>query len=118
MSEEEKPQPDRSQITAEGFLFPEDILQQWVALPADEPLIVGPLTKADLDHLLFSTAKTTAAINALQQSIIDASNGRFDEAQFAMIAASNASIEGETHMRKLFFAVMKSVIQVRKNAAK
>ncbi len=116
--DEQKPGAQPLTITAEGFLFPDDVLQQWVSIPPDEPLVIGLLTKMDLDHLLFSTARISAAINSLQRAVIDLSNNRVEEANTAMVAAANANIEGETHMRKLFFGIMKSVLEVRKNANK
>jgi hypothetical protein len=110
-----EPGPQQLKLTAQGFQFPLDVLQRWVDLPPDEPLVLGPLTKNDLDHLLFSTAKISAAITALQQAFIRYSNGDISGADAFMLDAGNATIEGETHMRMLFFAVMQSVIEGRRH---
>jgi hypothetical protein len=96
----------------------QDVLRRWVELPDDEPLVIGPLTRADIDHLLFSTARIAASIRALQDAVVELSHSRIDSANAAMTIAINANIEGETHMRKLFFSLMKSALEVRENAGK
>lgn len=58
-----------------------------------------------------------AAIASVQKAFIAYSNGDVNVANSHMVDAGNANIEGETHMRKLFYAIMVSVIQGRDNAA-
>jgi hypothetical protein len=62
------PRPIEPAKFPEGYTFPEDLLKDWIAIPADEPLIIGPLTKNDLDNLLFSTGDIVRAIGNLQQA--------------------------------------------------
>lgn len=107
--------PKQLAINAEGFLFPTETLAKWIAIPENEPLVIGPLTRSDLDHLLFSTSRISQAIFSVQQAIVHLSHHRIDEADTALRNAANANIEGETHMRKLFFAIMESIIKGRPN---
>jgi hypothetical protein len=52
----------------EGHNFPDEILSQWISIPYDEPVVIGPLTRQVLDNLLFSTTDTSAAIASLSAS--------------------------------------------------
>jgi hypothetical protein len=123
MVDETPPEPPQKtvapqlQLTAQGFEFPQDVLEKWVAIPENEPLFIGPLTRGELDNLLFSTGRITQAIAAFQRAFILYTNGDLAGANAAMIEAGNANIEGETYNRRLFFAIMQSVLKGRSNAA-
>jgi hypothetical protein len=102
----------------EGHLFPNEILEQWVKIPATEPLMIGPLTRGDIDHLLFSFKNVTMAISNLHQGLVEFSNGRIDQANAFLQNATNRTIDGSIHSRLLFEAIMKSIIEARKYASK
>jgi hypothetical protein len=101
-----------------GYNFPEEILSQWISIPYDEPVFIGPLTRRALDNLLFSTADISSAVASLRLALIAYSNGDQESANKHLINSISQLIDGETRNRFLFDAIMRSVIEVRKNAGK
>jgi hypothetical protein len=127
MSDEEKP-PEAPSPHPEvvmhqanfpkGHNFPEEVLSQWISIPYDEPILIGPLTRRALDNLLFSTTDISSAVSSLRSALISYSNGDQESANKHLINSMNQLVDGETRNRLLFDAIMRSVIEVRKNAGK
>jgi hypothetical protein len=102
----------------EGHNFPEDILREWVAIPEDEPVLIGPLSRRALDHLLFSISDISSSIASLRAALIAYTGNDLATADKLLINSMNHLVDGETRNRLLFGAIMRSVIEVRKNAGK
>jgi hypothetical protein len=122
MSEEEKPavapvEPLIPVRYPEGIHFSEDLLKEWVSIPGDQPIFIGPLTRDDLDHFLFSTAVMAQAMAHMRTALIHYSNGRTEAANNSLQNVLNASIDAEAHNRLLFKAIVESVLKAR-NASK
>jgi hypothetical protein len=109
MMDETTPAPAPTSPVEDVFPFPQDVVEKWIAIPGDQR-VIGPLTKDDLDHLLFSTSRIASSVAALHRGLVAYSHGRVEEANAALAEAANSNIEGETHMRKLFFAIMQSIV--------
>ena len=62
MSDEEKPPTEvpkavpnvviHETVFPQGHNFPEDLLAQWISIPEDEPVVIGPLSRRAIDNLL------------------------------------------------------------------
>jgi len=98
----------------EGYNFPEDLLKDWISIPPNDPLIIGPLTKNDLDNLLFSTGDVVRAIGYLRGALIFYSVGNTEAANNLLQSALNAATDGETRNRLLFKSIIESVLKVRR----
>lgn len=126
MSEEEPPGPLEAPPKPkflegkypEGRTFPAKLLDAWVSIPENEPLQIGPLTRDDIDHLLFSTSNIAQAIGELREGMIAASHGLTENASIHLANTLTCLIDGETHTRLLFEAIVKSIIKERKNGSK
>lgn len=101
-----------------GYTFSQDTLEQWVAIPPEEPLIIGPLSRGALDQFLFSISDIAGAVAELRLALIDYSNGKLERANRHVTNSTTLLADGETRNRLLFDAIMKSAIQVRQNAGK
>jgi hypothetical protein len=97
MSDAEKPAvvPVQPAKFPEGYNFPEELLSEWVNIPTDEPLLIGPLTRADLDQLLFSTGDIVRGVALLRSALIQFSTGNIEGSTNALESASNALTDGE-----------------------
>lgn len=102
----------------DGYNFPEDLLKRWIEIPADEPLIVGPLTKSDLDNLLFSTGDLVRAIGYLRGALVFYSVGNLEAANNSLQSCLNAATDAETRNRLLYKSIMESVLKARSNVAR
>jgi hypothetical protein len=127
MSDEEKPADQENpsseikiheKVFPEGHNFSEDILKEWVSIPPEEPILIGPLTRAAIDNLLFSTSDISSSIAALRAALLAYTNGDVSSANKYLTSSMNHLVDGETRNRLLFDAIMRSVIEVRKNAGK
>jgi hypothetical protein len=116
MIDETKPEPPPIPAADDVFMFPRDVVEKWIAIPGNQPLL-GPLTKDDLDHLLFSTSRIASAVEALHLALVAYSQGNIEEANAALGEAASSNIEGENHMRKLFFAIMRGIVTQAPEAA-
>jgi hypothetical protein len=120
MNEEQKPPgppappPVEPAKYPEGYIFPEEMLKDWISIPPDDPLIIGPLTKKDLDNLLFSTGDIVRAIGYLRGALIFYSVGNTEAANNSLQSALNAATDGETRNRLLYKSIMESVLKVRR----
>jgi len=116
MGDEEKPAvvPVEPAKFPEGYEFPRELLAEWVNIPGDEPLTIGPLTRADLDQLLFSTGDLVRGAALLRSALIQFSTGNLEGSMNALESATNALTDGETRNRLLFKAIMASVLKVRR----
>ena len=117
MSEDEQKPPVRTVEPAkfpEGYNFPEDLLSAWIAIPPDEPVLIGPLTRGDLDNLLFSISDIVRAVAYLREGLIAFSQGNNEVADNCLQSASNMLTDGETRNRFLFKSIMESVLKVRR----
>lgn len=81
-------------------------------------MAIGPLTKGALDQFLFGFGDLVIAIADLRQGLIEFSNGRIEHATAHLQNALNRNIDAETKNRFLFEAIMRSALEVRKNAGK
>ncbi|MDB5552814.1 MAG: hypothetical protein JWL86_2798 [Rhizobium sp.] len=97
--------------------FPDELIQKWVEIPWDEPLVIGPLNRSDLDNLLFSTADMTRAVHSLRGALVLFSKGDIPQADIAIQNCIAAANDAETRNRLLYQAIMESVLKVR-DAAK
>lgn len=128
MSDEEKPPTEvpkavpnvviHETVFPQGHNFPEDLLAQWISIPEDEPVVIGPLSRRAIDNLLFSMTDISSSIAALRAALIAYSNGDLESANKYITSSTNLLIDGETRNRLLFDAIMRSVIEVRKHAGK
>jgi hypothetical protein len=116
MIDKTKPEPAPIPAADDVFMFPRDVVEKWIAIPGNQPLL-GPLTKDDLDHLLFSTSRIASAVEALHLALVAYSQGNIDEANAALGEAASSNMEGENHMRKLFFAIMRGIVTQAPEAA-
>src|SRR6266404_2094673 len=90
MSDEEKPPTEapaappnvvvHESVFPRGHLFPEDLLAQWISIPEDEPVVIGPLTRRAIDNLLFSMTDISSSIAALRAALVSYSNGDLESA--------------------------------------
>lgn len=97
-------------------LFPEDMLSSWVDIPANEPLAMGPISRANLDQLLFSTQDMGRAIHALRAAIVFASRGDTGQAETCLQNCENATNDAITRNRLLYEAIIKSTLEMRDGA--
>ncbi|UZE51879.1 hypothetical protein ONR75_15710 [Rhodopseudomonas sp. P2A-2r] len=114
--EDEKPPVtiDREPLKfPDGYRFPEDSLRKWVDIPYDEELIIGPLSKSNLDQLLFSTTDMARSIMALRGALVLFSNGNLEQANICLDNCQNAVTDAETRNRILYGAIMESALKVR-----
>jgi hypothetical protein len=102
----------------EGHMFPEALIKEWVSIPSDEPVVIGALTRSDLDNFLFGFSDLAGAVAELRQGLIEFSNGRLQHADAHLQNAMNRNIDAESKHRMMFESIMKSVLEVRKNAGK
>lgn len=100
-----------------GYYIPDELIESWVAIPETEPLVIGPLTRGDLDQLLFSTRDIAKAIGHLRDAVILLSRGKVDDADVMIKNSTNLAIDGEARNRELFKSIISSVLKVR-NAAR
>jgi hypothetical protein len=105
-------------VFPQGHTFPESLIKEWVSIPANEPVLIGPLARTDLDNFLFGFGDLTSALAELRQGLIEFSNGRLEHANAHLQNAINRNIDAESKHRMMFESIMKSVIEVRKNAAR
>lgn len=115
------PEPEvvmHKQVFPEGRAFPQELLEQWVAIPSEEPLIIGPLSRGSLDQFLFAITDISGAIAELRFALIAYSNGKIDRADKHLINSTLLLADGETRNRLLFESIMRSAIEVRQNAGK
>lgn len=114
---EEEKQVNKVQLEPAVFpefhLFPDDILTDWVALPANEPLAVGPITKSALDQLLFSSQDLARAIHALRAAMIFTSNNDLEQAQTCLKNCETATNDATNRNRLLFDAIIRSTLELR-----
>jgi hypothetical protein len=96
-----------------GYRFSEELLAKWVAIPNDALLTIGPLTRADIDQLLFSTADIARAIADLRNAVLLLSHGNFEGANVSLQNSQNATIDGETRKRLFFKAIIESILKAR-----
>jgi len=85
--------------------FPEDVLQKWVTLPADMPISV-PLTRQDIDNLLFALLRNNDAHLAIDHAIVRWSNGEMDEANSSLVEFRKFTAQSQNHTRRFFAAIM------------
>jgi hypothetical protein len=115
------PEPEivmHKQVFPEGHAFPPELLEQWVAIPPEEPLTIGPLSRGTLDQFLFAITDIAGAIAELRFALIAYSNGKIDRADKHLINSTLLLADGETRNRLLFDSIIRSAIEVRKNAGK
>ncbi|WP_315729143.1 hypothetical protein [Bradyrhizobium sp. SZCCHNS2015] len=128
MSSEDKPpeQPEQAPVPLQlhepvyphGHNLPEDLIAQWVAIPAEERLYIGSLPRASLDQFLFSIGDIAAAIGNLRAGFIAYSQGQMGAADRHLQNALTRLVDGESRNRILFEEMIRSAIEVRKNAGK
>lgn len=116
VSDELKDEPPTIEVRPrqfpQGHPFPDEILQKWLAISPQARLIIGPLTRNDIDHLLFSFSDLTRGIADLQMALIHYSHGRRTEAETLLQNSWNAITDAETRNRRLFHAIMAAVVEV------
>jgi hypothetical protein len=124
MTDEEKPPPPQpaevklhQSIYPHGHNFPDDILIQWVSIPYNEPVSIGPLTREAIDNLLFSMTDISGSIASLRSALVSYTNGDLETANRHIANSTSYLVDGETRNRLLFDAIVRSVIGVR-NAGK
>jgi hypothetical protein len=123
-SDEKPPEQVPPNITVQaatypdGHNFPQDLLAEWIAIPPEERIVIGPISRAGWDHFLFSAADIAAGIGQLRLGLIAYSHGQIQTADVFLQNALNRIIDGETRHRILFEEIMRSAIEVRKNAGK
>lgn len=105
-------------VYPQGHIFPEALIKEWVSIPHNESVVIGPLTRSDLDNFLFGFSDLTGAVAELRQGLIEFSNGRLQHADAHLQNAMNRNIDAESKHRMMFESIMKSVLEVRKNAGK
>lgn len=108
----------RESVFPAGHTFPNALLEEWLAIPAEEPLYIGPLPRAIWDQFLFSMSDIVTSIAELRMSLIDFSNGRIEAADKHLLNSTSLLTDGEARHRMLFDALIRSAIEVRKNAGK
>jgi hypothetical protein len=89
------------------------LLKQWIAIPEDEPLFIGPLARKDLDQFLFSISDLANAIVHLRGAIIYASTGDREAADASLQNVATAVQDGVTRNRLLFHAIIQSAVKAR-----
>ncbi|MBN9601843.1 MAG: hypothetical protein J0G33_02820 [Afipia felis] len=93
-----------------GHRFPEDLLSRWISIPGDAPLMIGPLTRNDLDNLLFSIGNIARGIGELQNALISLSRGNTAEAETFLSNSWGSINDGEARNRMFFEAIMRAAM--------
>jgi hypothetical protein len=101
----------------DGHEFPVDLLQQWVAIPDDEQLFIGPLARKDLDQFLFSISDLANAIAHLRGAVLYGFVGDREAADASLQNVATLVQDGVARNRTLFQAIMQSAVKAR-NAGK
>jgi hypothetical protein len=113
MTDETGKKPElRPPTYPDGYLFPDELITRWIEMPQDQPLVIGPLTKTDLDHLLFSTSDMARAVAELREAIVTLHNGQPDSADIHLRNSFAAATDAETRSRLLFKAIIESILKV------
>jgi hypothetical protein len=94
----------------ERVSFPVQLLEQWVTIPENER-IEAPLTKQDIDNLLFGLLRGTESLTSLEQTLVHWSNGNLDTANKSLSETRRLNIESQNHFRKFFTGLMISALR-------
>jgi hypothetical protein len=89
------------------FVIPRATIERWLAIGQND-YVALKATRHDMDQLFFGLKKGFDAQQALQQCIIDWSNGRTPQANQAMVDSQRFMIEGQNHIRAFFNSLMAS----------
>ena len=99
--------PSKGGFISSVHMIPEDLLQQWTALPY-ETLVTPLLTKRDVDNLYFAVINTIGAVQASNQTLVNVTNGKKAEAEETLLISQSNSNAAVTCIKMFFEAVITS----------
>jgi hypothetical protein len=106
------PQPSELPALPEPFQFNYQLLEQWLAIPAHET-VQAPLTRQDIDHLIFALSRSAEAQSALEAVLTHWSNGRVQEANTKLLDFRRLNLEFLNNTRQFFSGLMIAALRAR-----
>lgn len=113
MTEEPPKIPPLAAAFPNGFPIAEELVAKWVEIPDTEAVLIGPLSRKDLDQLLFAFRDLASGVAHLRDAVLLFSQGRVEEGNQMIANSTTAIIDGESRNRALFKAIIESVLKVR-----
>lgn len=108
MSDASPPPPPPSATPPPDIInFNQKLLEQWIALPPNRR-IVAELTRQEIDFLLFGLLRTSEAITALQNALVQYSNGQTENANRELGESRRLVVDGQNNIRQFFTGIMLS----------
>ena len=88
----------------ELFQFPIQLLEQWVAIPASDR-IAAPLTRQDIDHLIFGLLRSAEAQTKLENMVVAWSNNNTSTANQALLEFRRLNADSQNNFRQFFYRI-------------
>jgi hypothetical protein len=105
---DQKPIP--TPVAPEPLTFPQAMLDKWFAHSGNEYLDVA-FTRNDWDILFSTLNNSISAQNALDQALVEWSNGNTEAANSALNESRRLRGESSNALKRFFFAIMASAVQ-------
>lgn len=110
-----RPEPITLPLMPAAIEFNIQLLEQWVAIPQGHR-IAAPLTRQDLDFLLFGLLRICEGQQAIDQVITLWSNGNAEEANKKLLEMRRLNTEAQNNIRQFFTGLIASALRERANA--
>ena len=90
-------------------MIPDDILQKWAAIPADQAITVN-ITKQDLDNLFVAISNAHLALDTTNRAFVQWSNRQVLEAQSGLEISRHGLVAGMNSLRHFFEAIISRAV--------